>query len=120
MPSQLSRGSLGPILIRLAIVGLRQDYVTSNVVGSPEENTKATTGRAGLMYELPFGLTPYVSYAQSFNPNFGSGACVGVCLASVYGFLLGLIRRTSGGLAAPIVTHFFADLTIFVLIAAHA
>ena len=70
---------LGPWL---AIVGLRQDYVTSNVVGSPEENTKATTGRAGLMYELPFGLTPYVSYAQSFNPNFGSGVCVGVCLAS--------------------------------------
>jgi iron complex outermembrane recepter protein len=70
---------LGPWL---AIVGLRQDYVTSDVVGSPVENTKATTGRAGLMYELPFGLTPYVSYAQSFNPNFGSGVCVGVCLAS--------------------------------------
>ncbi|ANW04025.1 TonB-dependent siderophore receptor [Bradyrhizobium icense] len=70
---------LGPWL---AIVGLRQDYVTSDVVGSPVENTKATTGRAGLMYELPFGLTPYVSYAQSFNPNFGSGVCVGVCRAS--------------------------------------
>lgn len=70
---------LGPWL---AIVGLRQDYVTSDVVGSPVENTKATTGRAGLMYELPFGLTPYVSYAQSFNPNFGSGVCVDVCVAS--------------------------------------
>jgi iron complex outermembrane receptor protein len=70
---------LGPWL---AIAGLRQDYVTSDVVGSPVENTKATTGRAGLMYELPFGLTPYVSYAQSFNPNFGSGVCVGVCAAS--------------------------------------
>ena len=65
---------LGPWL---AIVGLRQDYVTSNVAGSPDENTKATTGRAGLMYELPFGLTPYVTYAQSFNPIFGSGVCVG-------------------------------------------
>ena len=70
---------LGPWL---AIVGLRQDYVTSDVVGAPVENTKATTGRAGLMYELPFGLTPYVSYAQSFNPNFGSGVCFGVCVAS--------------------------------------
>jgi len=29
------------------------------------------------MYELPFGLTPYVTYAQSFNPIFGSGVCVG-------------------------------------------
>ena len=66
----------------LAVVGLRQDYVTSNVVGSPEENTKASTGRAALMYELPFGLTPYVTYAQSFNPNFGSGVCAGICQAS--------------------------------------
>jgi iron complex outermembrane receptor protein len=45
-------------------LGIRQDYVTNNVQGSPAENTRATTGRAGLMYELPFGLTPYVTYAQ--------------------------------------------------------
>ncbi|MGY2904373.1 TonB-dependent siderophore receptor [Bradyrhizobium sp. URHC0002] len=70
---------LGPWL---ATIGLRQDYVTSNVVGSPEENTEATTGRAGLMYELPFGLTPYVSYATSFTPVFGSGVCLdGICKA---------------------------------------
>ena len=70
---------LGPWL---AVVGLRQDYVTSNVAGLPAENTKATTGRAGLMYELPFGLTPYVTYAQSFNPIFGAGVCVsGICKA---------------------------------------
>jgi iron complex outermembrane receptor protein len=70
---------LGPWL---AVVGLRQDFVTSNAVGSPEENTKATTGRAALMYELPFGLTPYVSYATSFTPVFGSGICLdGLCKA---------------------------------------
>ncbi len=63
-------------------LGLRQDYVTSDVVGSPAENTRATTGRAGLMYELPFGLTPYVSYATSFTPVFGSGVCLdGICKA---------------------------------------
>ncbi|MEH2543861.1 iron complex outermembrane receptor protein [Bradyrhizobium sp. AZCC 2262] len=70
---------LGPWL---AVLGIRQDYVTSDVVGSPVENTKATTGRAGLMYELPFGLTPYVSYATSFTPVFGSGVCLdGICKA---------------------------------------
>jgi iron complex outermembrane receptor protein len=69
---------LGPWL---AIVGLRQDYVTSNTQGSPAEDTRATTGRAALMYELPFGLTPYVTYAQSFNPIFGSGVCATVCQA---------------------------------------
>ncbi|MBR0750577.1 TonB-dependent siderophore receptor [Bradyrhizobium jicamae] len=64
----------------LAVVGIRHDYVTNNIQGSPTENLQATTGRAGLMYELPFGLTPYVTYAQSFNPIFGSGVCAsGVC-----------------------------------------
>ena len=69
---------LGPWL---AVVGLRQDYVTNNVQGSPAEDTKATTGRAALMYELPFGLTPYVTYAQSFNPIFGAGICATICKA---------------------------------------
>ena len=65
----------------LAVVGIRQDFVSNNVQGSPAENTKATTGRAALMYELPFGLTPYVTYAQSFNPIFGSGVCATICKA---------------------------------------
>jgi iron complex outermembrane receptor protein len=69
---------LGPWL---AVIGLRQDYVTNNVQGSPPEDTKATTGRAALMYELPFGLTPYVTYAQSFNPIFRSGICATICQA---------------------------------------
>jgi len=65
----------------LAVVGLRQDYVTNDVQGSALEKTSATTGRAALMYELPFGLTPYVTYAQSFNPIFGGGICATTCLA---------------------------------------
>ncbi|MDH2355490.1 TonB-dependent siderophore receptor [Bradyrhizobium sp. SSUT112] len=68
---------LGPWL---AVLGLRHDYVTSDTQGSPVEYYQATTGRAALMYELPFGVTPYVTYAQSFNPVFGSGVCAaGVC-----------------------------------------
>ncbi|UPT93697.1 TonB-dependent siderophore receptor [Bradyrhizobium barranii subsp. apii] len=67
---------LGPWL---AVLGLRHDYVTSDTQGSPVENYQATTGRAALMYELPFGVTPYVTYAQSFNPIFGAGICATVC-----------------------------------------
>lgn len=63
----------------LAVLGLRHDYVTSDTQGSPVEHYQATTGRAALMYELPFGVTPYVTYAQSFNPVFGSGICATVC-----------------------------------------
>jgi iron complex outermembrane receptor protein len=65
----------------LAVLGVRQDIVSSNVQGSPGEDTRATTGRAGLMYELPFGLTSYVTYAQSFTPIFGSSCVGGACKA---------------------------------------
>ena len=63
----------------LLTAGVRHDSLTSEVQGSPD-TTKATTGRVGLMYELPFGLTPYVTYAQSFNPVFGPAfACGALC-----------------------------------------
>jgi membrane protease YdiL (CAAX protease family) len=41
----------------------------------------------------------------------------GVAMAAVYGFFIGLIRHHSGGMLAPVVTHFFADLTIFIILA---
>lgn len=63
---QIRLGSL------IGVFGLRQDSATSDIAGLAPQTDKATTGRAGLMYELPFGVTPYVSYAQSFDPQFGS------------------------------------------------
>ena len=51
---------LGPWL---AVLGVRQDFVTNNVQGSPAEDTRATTGRAGLMYELPFGRYGHALWA---------------------------------------------------------
>jgi membrane protease YdiL (CAAX protease family) len=41
---------------------------------------------------------------------------VGVFMATLYGFVLGIIREESGGILAPIVTHSFADATIFVIL----
>ncbi len=38
---------------------------------------------------------------------------IGAVLAGIYGVMIGLIRKYSDGLAAPIVVHFFADATIF-------
>jgi hypothetical protein len=37
-------------------------------------------------------------------------------MAGVYGFLIGIIRKQSGGMLAPIVTHTFADATIFAIL----
>jgi len=42
---------------------------------------------------------------------------IGAALAGIYGLLTGFIRKKSGGLAAPVVTHFFADATIFGILA---
>lgn len=56
----------------IGVFGLRQDTATSDIEGLEKQIDRAVTGRAGLMYELPFGVTPYVSYAQSFDPQFGS------------------------------------------------
>lgn len=56
----------------IGVFGLRRDTASSDIAGLQPQEDKATTWRAGLMYELPFGLTPYVSYAKSFDPQFGS------------------------------------------------
>jgi iron complex outermembrane receptor protein len=64
----------------IAVAGVRRDRLESELEGEPNQHDAATTGRVGLMYELPGGLTPYVSWAQSFNPIFGANVCVdGYC-----------------------------------------
>lgn len=59
---------LGPWI---AVLGLRQDWTEAKVAGEAAEKKDALTRRAGLMYEFAFGLTPYVSYAESFVPVSG-------------------------------------------------
>lgn len=62
----------------IGILGLRHDWAANDVDGLGKEKVEKTTYRAGLMYELPFGLTPYISFAQSFNPQYQAG-CVPAC-----------------------------------------
>lgn len=56
--------------------GGRYDYVRNdldNHVGaSSNQKDNAFIGRLGLTYLTDFGLAPYVSYAESFNPNTGT------------------------------------------------
>lgn len=51
-------------------LGLRYDDVRTHSLGNPEPNIDddATTGDIGLIYQAPRGFTPYVSYAESFEP----------------------------------------------------
>lgn len=52
----------------IGVVGARKDWVENELSGSKKQKDDAVTYRAGLMYEFGFGLTPYVSYAESFVP----------------------------------------------------
>ncbi len=39
-----------------------------------KESDRKFTGRAGLLYAFDFGLSPYISYSTSFEPNLDYGA----------------------------------------------
>ncbi len=58
----------------LLVAGLRHDRATSGTDGSADERTSATTKRLGLMYALPSGWSPYLSYTESFTPQSGTSA----------------------------------------------
>src|SRR4029077_697736 len=41
---------------------------------------------------------------------------IGVVLASIYGLLMGIIRRRAGGIFAPWITHVFTDVVIATIV----
>lgn len=55
-----------------------------------------------------FGMMHYVA-------GFPKGI-IGVLMTFIYGILLGIICNRSKGMMSPVVTHFFADLTIFIIL----
>jgi len=62
-----------------------------------------------LLQALSFGLFHFVA-------GFPNGI-MGISMTFIYGILLGLIRNMSKGMMAPTITHFFADLAIFSILA---
>ncbi|MBT1428916.1 TonB-dependent siderophore receptor [Dickeya dianthicola] len=48
-----------------------QDHTTSTTT---QQNDSKFTGRTGLLYAFDNGISPYVSYSTSFEPNLDSGA----------------------------------------------
>jgi hypothetical protein len=67
----------------------------------------ARVGAINLVQAVFFGVIHYGGFPRGI---------VGAVMAGVYGFAIGLIRDRAGGLLAPVVTHFFADATIFVIL----
>lgn len=58
----------------IAVAGLRHDRSESSVEGQPDYTNRATTKRLGIMYKADNGLSPYLSYSESFSPVFGTDA----------------------------------------------
>jgi len=56
-----------------------------------------------LIQAVSFGLAHYQGFPRGWS---------GVGLAAIYGLMMGIVRRRSDGMLAPIVAHVFADLTI--------
>lgn len=61
----------------IAVLGLRQDWAESQTDDlkngtTAKQKDDALTKRAALMYAFESGLSPYVSYSESFAPTVGS------------------------------------------------
>ncbi|MRJ45794.1 TonB-dependent siderophore receptor [Idiomarina loihiensis] len=58
----------------LVSAALRRDRATTNPEMSDSTDQYATTGRLGFMYLMDGGISPYVSYSESFSPVLGTDA----------------------------------------------
>lgn len=96
------------ILPYAALNAAFEEYVWRGVLWEAIE--RATDTRLALaLTALSFGLAHY--------RGFPSGL-VGVGLATIYGTMMGLVRRRSCGLLAPWIAHIVADVVIYTMVAA--
>ncbi|MGA0610254.1 TonB-dependent siderophore receptor [Caldimonas sp. KR1-144] len=58
----------------VVVAGLRHDRARNSTEGAPDERSSATTKRAGLMYLADNGVSPYLSYSESFSPVASIGS----------------------------------------------
>lgn len=65
----------GPVVISLAA---RHDNVEITQEGAETAKSSATTGHAGLMYKFDSGVSPYISYSESFEANSGGDGLGGI------------------------------------------
>lgn len=52
----------------ILVAGLRHDKATNQAKGTPSQHDSETSKRLGLMYAFDIGLSPYISYSESFSP----------------------------------------------------
>jgi membrane protease YdiL (CAAX protease family) len=73
---------------------------------------EAAVGRgwcAWLLQGIGFGVWHYAGFPSGW---------VGVGLATIFALMMGMLRMRGRGMLAPWIAHVFADVTIFILVAA--
>lgn len=58
-------------------LGLRYDDTKAGSSGSDKQTDYALSGSAGVLYAFANGLSPYISYAESFEPVLGTDVLTG-------------------------------------------
>jgi len=104
-PLKLALAGLGFALVNAAV----EEAIFRGVLLEALDGVFGAGHLSVLLQALPFGLIHLAGVP---------GGWLGVALATSYGWLLGLIRRRSGGLLAPVLAHVCADAVIFGMLVA--
>ncbi len=91
-------------------LGLRYDETRSGPDGTEKQKDYALSTSVGVLYAFDNGISPYVSYAESFNPVIGTDALTGDALEPREGELkeIGLKYQPEG--APTYITFAYFDL----------
>lgn len=83
----------------LATIGLRKDWASNRVQGQKAQKDDAVTGRYALSYLFDNGVTPYLSYSESFQPSIGINQASGQAFKPLEGeqWELGVKYQPLGG-----------------------
>ncbi|NPV01359.1 MAG: CPBP family intramembrane metalloprotease [Brevinematales bacterium] len=109
--------SLVPLYSPLKVIGIMLAFSVFNAIG--EEFMFRGILQEGLNSVISSRPAVIAIQALLFGVwhfNGFPGGVSGMALVWVWGLMLGWIRERSGGMLAPLLAHFFADLTIFLLI----
>ncbi len=85
-----------------------EEIILKGILWNGLENLMAGSLAVNLTQAFLFGVMHLNGFPRGITGAF---------LAGIYGLLIGFIRKKSDGLAAPVITHFFADATIFGILA---
>jgi hypothetical protein len=109
--------SLVPLNSPLKVIGIMLAFSVFNAIG--EEFIFRGVLQDGLNQVIasrPAVITIQALLFGVWHFHGFPGGVSGMALVWVWGFMLGWIRDRSDGMLAPLLAHFFADLTIFLLI----